>query len=177
MQVVVRGVKIECVTGNIVEQHDMDAIVNAANAWLRPGGGVAGAIHHAAGPELERECQALAPIEPGQAVLTDGHRLRNRYVIHCLGPVYGRDEPASRLLASCYREALARAEEAGIFSIAFPALSTGAFGYPIEDAARVALETVVHRTPHLESVRYIRFVLSKDEDRDIHARILKELTE
>lgn len=176
MRASVHGVTIECVTGDIVAQHDMDAIVNAANAWLRPGGGVAGAIHRAAGAGLERECEPLAPIEPGHAVLTGAHHLRNRYVIHCLGPVYGRDEPASRLLASCYREALSRAEEAGIYSVAFPALSTGAFGYPLEEAARVALETVVHATVWLESVHHVRFVLSSDEDREVHDRILRELT-
>ena len=172
----VHGVTIECSTGDIATQHDMDAIVNAANAWLRSGGGVAGAIHRAAGPGLARECAPLAPIEPGQAVLTDAHNLPNRFVIHCLGPVYGRDEPASRLLASCYREALNRAEEAGVYSVAFPALSTGAFGYPLEEAARVALETVIHSTPRLESLGHIRFVLHTDEDRDIHARILEELS-
>ncbi len=177
MRTRVRGILIECVTGDIVRQSDMDAIVNAANAWLRPGGGVAGAIHHAAGDELERETQPLAPIEPGQAVLTHGHRLPNRFVIHCLGPVYGRDKPSDRLLADCYRNALARAEEAGILSIAFPAISTGAFGYPAEPAAQVALSTVVHSTPQLESVRHIRFVLHREEDLALYQRILSELTE
>lgn len=171
----VHGITIECIAGDIAAQSDMDAVVNAANAWLRPGGGVAGAIHRAAGPGLARECEPLAPIEPGQAVLTEAHNLPNRFVIHCLGPVYGRDEPSSRLLASCYHEALTRAEEAGVFSIAFPALSTGAFGYPLEEAAQVALETVTHSAPRLESLGHIRFVLHSDEDRDIHARILEGL--
>jgi O-acetyl-ADP-ribose deacetylase len=100
------GVVIECVTGDIVRQSDMDAIVNAANAQLRPGGGVAGAIHRAAGPGLDEECRGFAPIEPGEAVITSGQQLPNRFVIHCLGPVYGRDEPSDRLLAACYRNAL-----------------------------------------------------------------------
>ena len=176
MRVKVHGVTIECTTGDIAAQRDMDAVVNAANAWLRPGGGVAGAIHRAAGPGLERECQPLAPIEPGQAVLTDGHNLPSRFVIHCLGPVYGHDEPSSRLLAACYRNALLRAEEAGVYGIAFPALSTGAFGYPIEEAARIALQTVIDATPRLDAVGHIRFVLHTEADLDIHARILEELT-
>jgi O-acetyl-ADP-ribose deacetylase (regulator of RNase III) len=133
------GVTLELTTGNIVEQDEFEAVVNAANARLRTGGGVAGAIHRAAGPGLEEETRPLAPIEPGEAVVTSGHDLPNSHVIHCLGPVYGRDEPSAELLASCYREALRLAEETGLESVAFPALSTGAFGYPMEEAARVAL--------------------------------------
>jgi O-acetyl-ADP-ribose deacetylase (regulator of RNase III) len=169
------GVTIECVEGDIVDQPDMDAIVNAANAALRTGGGVAGAIHRAAGPELEKACRPLAPIAPGQAVITDAFRLPNRRVIHCLGPVYGRDEPAAELLASCYREALRLAESESLHSVAFPALSTGAFGYPLADAARVALETVRGEIPTLKSVRRIRFVLFKASDRDVHSRELERL--
>ncbi|WP_018140809.1 MULTISPECIES: macro domain-containing protein [unclassified Thioalkalivibrio] len=176
MRVDIHGTTIECVTGDIAAQRDMDAVVNAANAWLRPGGGVAGAIHRAAGPGLEREGQPLAPIEPGQAVLTGGHHLPNRFVIHCLGPVYGHDEPAGRLLGACYRNALTRAEEAGIYSVAFPALSTGAFGYPLEDAARIAIQTVLDATPRLDAVGHIRFVLHTEQDRDLYARLLEECT-
>ena len=171
------GVTVECVAGDIASQEDFDAVVNAANAELRTGGGVAGAIHRAAGPGLAEEARPMAPIEPGQAVVTGGHRLPNEWVIHCLGPVYGRDEPSDELLRSCYEEALDRAEERGMSSVAFPAISTGAFGYPLEEAARVALETVVERAPALSSVRRIRFVLYDDEARDVHARILGELTE
>ena len=166
---------IECVTGDIVRQPDMDAIVNAANAQLRIGGGVAGAIHRAAGPGLEEECRPLAPIEPGQAVITGGHDLPNRYVIHCLGPVYGRDEPAAELLAACYRNALRLAEEAGIQRIAFPAISTGAFGYPLAEAARVALRTVAAMAPGLASVRQVRFVLFDADDLRVHTKVLEGL--
>ena len=137
------GVNIECVQGDIVDQPNMAAIVNAANAELRIGGGVAGAIHRAAGPGLESECRPLAPIRPGEAVITGAHNLPNRYVVHCLGPVYGIDKPSDRLLASCYRNALQLAEDHGIRSIAFPAISTGAFGYPLEPAARIALHTIL----------------------------------
>lgn len=173
----IHGVTIECVQGDIVRQPDLDAIVNAANAALRTGGGVAGAIHRAAGAGLEEECAPLAPIRPGEAVITGGHRLPNRHVIHCLGPVYGRDEPAAELLASCYRRALELAERHGLRAVGFPALSTGAFGYPLEEAARVALTTVANQARGLQSVRRIRFVLFSDQDRDVHARILEQLQE
>ncbi len=150
---------IECVEGDITDQAGFDAVVNAANDALRPGGGVAGAIHQAAGPELDQACRPLAPIQPGQAVLTPAFRLPNRYVIHCLGPIYGVDEPADQLLAACYDNALALAEENQLRSIAFPALSTGAFGYPMEPAAKIAIRTVADVEPTLECVRSVRFVL------------------
>lgn len=119
----------------------------------------------------------MAPIDPGQAVVTGGHGLPNRYVIHCLGPVYGRDEPADDLLASCYEEALSRAEEREVASVAFPAISTGAFGYPLEEAARIAARTVVDRAPSLSSVRRIRFVLFDDRAFEAHVRALDDAVE
>lgn len=169
------GVRIECVQGNIVEQSDMEAIVNAANAELRIGGGVAGAIHRAAGPELEAECRPLAPIEPGEAVISGAHNLPNRYVIHCLGPIYGVDKPSDRLLAACYRNALKLAEDNDIKSIAFPALSTGAFGYPLEPAARIALNEILETAPNLITVNHIRFVLFSNSDKQVHEQVLSEL--
>jgi O-acetyl-ADP-ribose deacetylase len=169
------GVTLECVRGNIAAQPDMDAVVNAANSALRAGGGVAGAIHGAAGPGLEAECRPLAPIRPGQAVITGAHALPNRHVIHCLGPVYGQDEPAGPLLAACYRNALALADEHGLTSVAFPAISTGIFGFPRDVAARVALGTVVAEIPRLKSVKHIRFVLYGAEDEQIHADTLERL--
>lgn len=168
------GVTIECVQGDIAHQPDMDAVVNAANAELRIGGGVAGAIHRAAGPGLEEECRPLAPIGPGQAVITGGHNLPNRSVIHCLGPVYGRDDPAESLLASCYRNALQLAEQNDIASIAFPAISTGAFGYPKEPAARIALKTILNELPRLSSVKHICIVLFNEADQQLHAQVLEE---
>ncbi|MFP4168831.1 MAG: macro domain-containing protein [Desulfonatronovibrionaceae bacterium] len=152
-------VNVECVQGDIANQPDMEAVVNAANAWLRQGGGVAGALHKAAGPGLEEECRPLAPIRPGEAVITGGHNLPNKYVIHCLGPVYGQDKPADQLLAACYTSALRLAEEQGIQSVAFPAISSGAFGYPLQDAARIATGTIIENASRLSSVRRIRFVL------------------
>lgn len=172
-----RGITIECVRGTITDQPDMDAIVNAANAELRRGGGVAGAIHRAAGPGLEKECRPFAPIRPGQAVVTSAHNLPNRHVIHCLGPVYGRDEPSDALLASCYRNALQLAEGRGISSVAFPAISTGAFGYPMEAAARIAFKTIIDELPRLSTVKHIRFVLFDAADQRLHARVLEELAD
>ena len=160
--------------GDIVRQDDIEAIVNAANAELLPGGGVAGAIHRAAGPELQRECRPLAPIQPGEAVITHAHDLPNRYVIHCLGPVFGRDEPAADLLSDCYRNALRLAESKDVASIAFPAISTGAFGYPMEQAARVAITTVLEKISGLTKVRQIRFVLHGKSDRQVFERVRAE---
>ncbi len=171
----VHGVTVECVQGDITAQDDVAAIVNAANAELRSGGGVAGAIHRAAGPELEREARPLAPIRPGEAVITGGHDLPNRYVIHTLGPVYGQDRPEAELLATCYRNALALAEENGIDSIAFPAISTGIFGYPVEESAVVALRTVGEQTEMLEHVRLIRFVLFGEKDFEVHEKVMSEI--
>ncbi len=170
------GVTVECVRGDITSQKDVAAIVNAANARLQSGGGVAGAIHRAAGPGLEREARPLAPIRPGEAVMTGGHGLPNRYVIHALGPVYGQDRPEAELLADCYRNALALAEENELDSIAFPAISTGIFGYPVEEAAEVALGAVVEEAHRLQHVRLIRFVLFGERDLEVHEEVLARLT-
>lgn len=167
------GVTVELIQGDITRQDDLDAVVNAANARLETGGGVAGAIHRAAGPALVAECRPLAPIAPGEAVITGAGDLPNERVIHCLGPVHGVDEPGDQLLASCYRRALELADAEGLESIGFPAISTGAFGYPMEDAAAVALETIAATAPRLEHVRRIRFVLFGEADLDTHARILE----
>lgn len=150
---------LEVVRGDITNQPDVDAVVNAANAQLMPGGGVAGAIHRAAGPGLAEECRPLAPIAPGEAVLTAGHGLANRWIIHCLGPVYGRDEPAEELLAACYRNALELAGEKGMRGVAFPAISAGAFGYPVAEAARVSLAAIAGNAPRQASLELVRFVL------------------
>jgi O-acetyl-ADP-ribose deacetylase (regulator of RNase III) len=171
------NVTVECIQGNIADQPDVEAVVNAANAWLRTGGGVAGALHRAAGSGLEEECRPLAPIRPGMAVITGGHRLPNRFVIHCLGPVYGRDEPSDELLAACYRNALLLAEQKGITSIAFPSLSTGAFGFPMEPAAWIAFRTVMETAPELETLTQVRFVLYSAADQALHARILEEIAD
>ncbi|HAS75981.1 MAG TPA: RNase III inhibitor [Marinobacter adhaerens] len=166
-------VKVECIRGNIAEQQDMDVIVNAANAELLPGSGVAGAIHSAAGPGLAEECRALAPIRPGQAVISSAHELPNQHVIHCLGPVYGVDKPSDRLLAECFRNALLLADRHKLTSIAFPAISTGVFGYPLQNAAAVAMKAVSDTLAELNSVRLVRFVLFSDEDRKVFEQALE----
>ncbi len=166
---------LELMVGDITRQPEFDAVVNAANAELLPGGGVAGAIHRAAGPGLAVEAARHAPLAPGQAVATAAYALSNQCVIHCLGPVYGVDEPAHELLASCYRAALALAERRQLGSVAFPAISTGAFGYPMDAAAEVALRTVLETLPSLESVRRVRFVLYDRAAWEIHRKTLERL--
>lgn len=156
--------QIEIIEGDITEQGDLDAIVNAANAQLRPGGGVAGAVHRRAGPELAEACRDLAPIEPGQAVITEAFELPNRYVIHALGPRHGIDEPSDELLAEVYRNSLRLCDEHDIESVGFPAISAGAFGFPLEEAARIALETV---SKYARERLKVRFVLFDDSDLDV----------
>ena len=165
---------VECVRGDIVRQPDLDAIVNAANAELGPGGGVAGAIHRAAGPGLYEECRPLAPIRPGEAVVTRGHHLPNRWVIHCLGPVYGIDAPPDRLLSDCYRNVLRLAHERRMRSIGFPAISTGAFGYPMEPATRIAVDTVVRELIERPFLEIVRFVLFDTTAEQLYQRVLAE---
>jgi len=169
------GVEIEFVSGDITAQADLDVVVNAANAQLAPGGGVAGAIHRAAGPRLFGECKALAPIAPGAAVITEGYALPNKHVVHALGPVYGEDQPSEKLLADAYRHAIELADAAGMESIAFPALSTGAFGYPMEEAARIALKTIHDTAGSLEHVRLVRFVLFDEASLGVHLEALQAL--
>jgi O-acetyl-ADP-ribose deacetylase (regulator of RNase III) len=147
---------IEVVRGDITEQY-VDAIVNAANETLRGGGGVDGAIHRAAGPQLLGECQALGGCRPGEAKATRGYRLPARYVIHTVGPIWdggGRGE--AETLASCHRNALAVAAGLGCRSIAFPAISTGIYGYPVDLAAHVAADAVREHAP-LDLVRFVLF--------------------
>ena len=176
MSAEVAGVAIECVQGDITAQSDLDAVVNAANAQLAPGGGVAGAIHRVSGSGLYEECKALAPIATGQAVITSGHGLPNPWCIHALGPVFDASPDPAAELASCYRSSLARAEEHGLGSVGFCAISTGVFGYPFREAAEVALRTVIEEAPGLASVRLVRFVLFGTADAEIHQQVLDSLT-
>src|SRR5215210_8235073 len=169
------AVTVECIRGDIASQEDVEAVVNATNARLGPGGGVAGAIHRAAGPDLAEEAVPLGAIEPGAAVVTGAHGLPNRYVIHTLGPVYDQDRPEAELLARCYRNSLGLAEENGVESIAFPAISTGIFGYPAEEAAEVALGTVRDEAQGLERVRLVRFVLFGKRYFEDHEGVLSGL--
>lgn len=171
------NVTLEFRQGDIAHQPVMEAVVNAAKAQLRIGGGVAGAIHRAAGPGLERECRPLAPIQPGEAVITGAHNLPNAYVVHCLGPVYGMDHPEDQLLTNCYRHALQLADENGIASIAFPAISTGAFGYPLAKAVPVAIDTIVDTIPRLNAEQQVTMVFYSDRDYQAHEAYLRRKIE
>lgn len=166
---------LELVRGDITDQPDLDAVVNAANAQLTTGGGVAGAIHRAAGRQLTRACRPLAPVGVGEVVATDAFALPNRRILHALGPVYGRDEPAAELLARCYRGALDLAAAEGLTSVGFPAISTGVFGYPLRAAAEVALPTVVAALTAHPELRLVRFVLFDDHDLDVHVEVAAAL--
>lgn len=136
--------RIEVVTGNIVAMA-FDAIVNAANSSLLGGGGVDGAIHRAAGPDLVHECRLLGSCKTGQAKVTKGYRLPSQHIIHTVGPVWrGGENGEPELLASCYRESLIRAREIRARTLGIPAISTGIYGYPLGQAARVAAETVTN---------------------------------
>ncbi|MDC0748952.1 O-acetyl-ADP-ribose deacetylase [Polyangium mundeleinium] len=157
--------KVSLVEGDITTE-DVDAIANAANAGLLGGGGVDGAIHRAAGPELVAACREVKKTLPGGllrtggAVITPGFRLRGRHVIHCVGPVYEREGArAPGLLASCHTEALHLCREQGLSSIAFPAISTGVYGYPLDEAARVSLTAVRDDLRAHGAPSFVRMVL------------------
>jgi len=153
---------IELVQGDITRE-TVDAIVNAANSGLLGGGGVDGAIHHAGGPAILRECEELRRtrypdgLPTGQAVATTAGDLPARWVIHTVGPVYAKREDRSHLLASAYRESLRVADELGARSIAFPAVSAGIYGWPLDDAARIAVTTVRDTPSSVETARFVLF--------------------
>ncbi|MDY6985844.1 MAG: O-acetyl-ADP-ribose deacetylase [Candidatus Thermoplasmatota archaeon] len=170
--------KIRLKRGNIVDE-DVDAIVNAANSSLMGGGGVDGAIHRAAGPEMHEECLAIVKkigrLEPGKAVITGGGNLKARYVIHTVGPIWhGGNRDEEKILRNAYYNSLKLAEERGLKEISFPSISTGAYGYPVDLAAKVAIETVSEFLKDKDMV--VNFVLFDDRTYraykllDIHGR-------
>ncbi|GAB3958242.1 O-acetyl-ADP-ribose deacetylase [Actinoallomurus acanthiterrae] len=167
---------ITLVQGDITEQ-EVDAIVNAANSSLLGGGGVDGAIHRRGGPEILAACRDLRAshygggLATGQAVATTAGRLPARWVIHTVGPVYSRSEDRSELLASCYRESLRVADELGAATVAFPAVSAGIYGWPLDDAARVAVGTVRATPSRVEEARFVLFTA------DVHEAFARALAE
>jgi O-acetyl-ADP-ribose deacetylase (regulator of RNase III) len=176
------GGLLELVRGDITEQAT-DAVVNAANPSLLGGGGVDGAIHRAGGPDILEECKRIVQtlpgcrLPPGQAVITTGGKLPAKYVIHTVGPVWrGGFEGEEGVLAAAYRSSLTLAREKGLRSVAFPSLSTGAYGFPVERAARVALRTLVEfLRQHPGAFQVVRMVLWSPQDFEVYRRALEEL--
>ncbi len=166
---------LELVQGDITG-HDTEAIVNAANPSLLGGGGVDGAIHRAGGPQILAECRKIGGCPPGEARITTGGRLRAEYVIHTVGPIYrGGDRGEPQILASAYRSSLELASQRGIKSVAFPSISTGAYGYPIELAAPIALQTVRDYLEAHPDIELVRFVLYGRSAYAAYKHALKEL--
>jgi O-acetyl-ADP-ribose deacetylase (regulator of RNase III) len=173
-EIVFEGIIIRVVKGDITEQ-DTDAIVNAANKRLSPGGGVAGAIHAAAGSGLWEECKKIGICETGEAVITRGYKLPAKWVIHTVGPVWANREEDPEMLSSSYKNSLKLADENDIRSISFPAISTGAFGYPLEEGAEIALKSVREEAEFLSSVKIVQFVLYDDRAYNVFENKLKNL--
>jgi len=163
---------IEAIKGDITQQR-LDAIVNAANTTLLGGGGVDGAIHRTAGPELLEECRRIGGCPTGEARITRGYRLPAKYVIHTVGPVWGGGKGREpELLRNCYVNSLRLANEQGIESVAFPSISTGAYRYPIAQAAKIAVETVREELSNSTSVDLVRFVCFSAGDFAVYEKLL-----
>ncbi|MEF3191056.1 MAG: macro domain-containing protein [Campylobacterales bacterium] len=176
MRVQTGRITLELIVGDLTRQSDLEAIVNAANNNLTMGGGVCGAIFRRAGiHEMREACAKLAPIPTGSAVITEGFSLPNRYVIHAVGPIYRVDEPSEEFLRRAWNNALMLAEEHNIRSLGFPAISTGIYGYPVGEAAQVALREIISLAPYLWSLKLVRIVLHKLEDYDLFAQTLSSL--
>ena len=166
---------MEVIQGDITKMA-VDAVVNAANTSLLGGGGVDGAIHRAAGPELLAECKRIGGCPTGEARITKGYNLPARHVIHTVGPVYGGRPQDSTLLASCYKNSLRLAVDHKLKTIAFPAISCGVYGYPIEDACRIAVDTTsrfLEAHPFLEKVYFVQF---SEDNRKVYEDYLKRIS-
>ncbi|RPH49346.1 MAG: O-acetyl-ADP-ribose deacetylase [Desulfobacteraceae bacterium] len=168
--------KIEIMQGDITKLA-VDAIVNAANHSLLGGGGVDGAIHRAAGPKLLEECRQLGGCKTGEAKITKGYNLKARHVIHTVGPVYSGKPQDSLLLSQCYLNSLELAALNNLYSIAFPAISCGVYGYPIDEACRIAIDTVCRFLKMKKTyVTKLIFILFSSKDYDIYGKYLKEIS-
>ena len=167
--------KVMVILDDITEQ-DCDVIVNAANEDLEPGGGVCGAIHMAAGPKLERACRRIGGCSAGEAVMTPAYDLPARRVIHAVGPVYGGSPGGeeAEVLASCYRESVRLAAQEGFHTIAFPAISTGAFGFPVDEASRVAVCAVREALEEFPEIREVRLVCYSVGDQEAYEEAFEE---
>jgi O-acetyl-ADP-ribose deacetylase len=164
-----------------ITKETADAIVNAANSSLLGGGGVDGAIHHAGGPSILKECKRIVAkigtLPAGKAVITTGGRLPAKYVIHTVGPVYrGGRQHEAETLANCYRECIRIADDHGIKSLAFPSISTGAFGYPVHEAAPIAVRTIIEALPPCAHVEQVRFVLFDIATREAYVRAAEKIS-
>jgi O-acetyl-ADP-ribose deacetylase (regulator of RNase III) len=157
----INGVTLELIQGDIVKVQ-ADAIVNAANRWLAGGGGVDGAIHRAGGPEIMAECQKIGGCSTGSAVATTAGKLNAKHVFHAVGPIYSGSDEDEQLLRNAYQTCLDLAEQHKLESIAFPSLSTGAYGYPLELAAPIALTTIIEHIKKPTSLKQVTFVLYGD---------------
>lgn len=175
MEIKIGSTTLSLVKGNITHEVT-DAIVNAANSRLAGGGGVDGAIHRAGGPKIMEECRRIGGCATGDAVITTGGDLKARYVIHAVGPIYkdGR-HGEDKLLASAYRRSLEVALGKGVKTIAFPSISTGAYGYPIQDASKIALKTVIDFLKTHKGMELVRFVLFSEPDLEVYKKALEGL--
>jgi len=166
--------RFKLVRGDITKQ-ETEAVVNAANKKLAPGGGVAGAIHQAAGRQLWEECKKLNGCETGEAKITDGYNLPASYIIHTVGPVYSNSPEDSKLLKSSYQNSLELVRDRGLESVSFPALSTGAFGYPEREAGKIALETMIGFLKDNSQPKLIRLVLYVKSSFDLHKNLMGDI--
>jgi len=175
MEVAISKSRLALVQGDITEE-ETDAIVNAANSRLAGGAGVDGAIHRAGGPSIMEECRKIGYCPTGQAVITTGGNLKAKYVIHTVGPVYrGGTQGEAGLLASCFTESLKLAASRGLKSVAFPAISTGVYGYPLDEAAEVSLKAVIDYLRSHTDIELVRLVLFDRRSLDVFTEALRKL--
>jgi len=175
MSIMINNTEVSLVLGDITRT-DTEAIVNAANSGLRGGGGVDGAIHRAGGPAIMEECRKIGSCPTGSAVVTTAGNLPARYIIHAVGPIYrGGNQGEPEALKSAYKESMKRATEKNLKSVSFPAISAGVYGYPLDEAARIALETVSDYLKSYSGIERVQFVLFDQRTFDAFDRALKSL--